>query len=56
MSPSLRREWIEILCCQGSLRLASPSPSLRREWIEITGYAAESPKCQGVSLLAEGVD
>ena len=35
-SPSMRREWIEIvgLCCALSAS-GSPSPSMRREWIEI---------------------
>ena len=35
-SPSMRREWIEMLMlCLSDLRLASPS--MRREWIEMVG-------------------
>ena len=34
MSPSMRREWIEIVGLQ-SLFFHHGSPSMRREWIEI---------------------
>ena len=55
MSPSMRREWIEILSAEILLAYSMRSPSMRREWIEIPplynintdGY---------VSLHAEGVD
>ncbi len=53
-SPSMRREWIEILKKYISNQ-ADESPSMRREWIEITMREfAESMKL--VSLHAEGVD
>ena len=35
MSPSMRREWIEIFA-RCSLSSSCPSPSMRREWIEIS--------------------
>ena len=34
MSPSMRREWIEMLCLRPS-NMGTVSPSMRREWIEI---------------------
>ena len=34
MSPSMRREWIEMLCRRPS-KMGTVSPSMRREWIEI---------------------
>ena len=34
MSPSMRREWIEMLCLRPS-KMGTVSPSMRREWIEI---------------------
>ena len=54
MSPSTRREWIEI----AGIRLSSSrsrSPSTRREWIEIGGAARHHPGGH-VSLHTEGVD
>ena len=55
MSPSMRREWIEM--SKGAIheQKYKMSPSMRREWIEMssTGLALSTPK---VSLHAEGVD
>ncbi len=34
-SPSIRREWIEILQLYGILAVRKRSPSIRREWIEM---------------------
>ena len=34
MSPSMRREWIEIILCADPYFKAA-SPSMRREWIEM---------------------
>ena len=54
MSPSMRREWIEILCLLN--RLIHPeSPSMRREWIEIAIMPIVL-LAEMVSLHAEGVD
>ena len=54
MSPSMRREWIEMayleLLCD-----TEKSPSMRREWIEIL-YLCCCAGGEGVSLHAEGVD
>ena len=53
-SPSMRREWIEILCLLN--RLIHPeSPSMRREWIEIAIMPIVL-LAEMVSLHAEGVD
>ena len=35
MSPSMRREWIEIIS-RKPLQKSMKSPSMRREWIEIS--------------------
>ena len=54
-SPSMRREWIEMISWQFQSAGISQSPSMRREWIEITLTC----RCTGVgvvSLHAEGVD
>ena len=53
-SPSMRREWIEILAKTLQLNGAS-SPSMRREWIEII-IECFFQKSIVVSLHAEGVD
>ena len=37
MSPSTRREWIEIIHSVIELLIRRKSPSTRREWIEIAG-------------------
>ena len=55
MSPSMRREWIEMFHFRNDTSGGFPSPSMRREWIEMAvtaRYQATSP----VSLHAEGVD
>ena len=53
-SPSMRREWIEMLKMT-NLQLIHKSPSMRREWIEI--YAGNvTAETSAVSLHAEGVD
>ena len=54
MSPSMRREWIEIEKCARAYEKAE-SPSMRREWIEITTKLLAKEK-SAVSLHAEGVD
>ena len=54
MSPSMRREWIEISVLSIPILLPK-SPSMRREWIEIHGLFVDSFTL-GVSLHAEGVD
>ena len=53
-SPSMRREWIEILLAIPYIPWTG-SPSMRREWIEMlyTPISSNAPK---VSLHAEGVD
>ena len=35
MSPSMRREWIEMIGRDTLDRIATMSPSMRREWIEM---------------------
>ena len=54
MSPSMRREWIEIHMLW-NLRRNDTSPSMRREWIEIY-LDSLSVGTISVSLHAEGVD
>ena len=54
MSPSMRREWIEMLCLRPS-KMGTVSPSMRREWIEIL-HDFSIPRSREVSLHAEGVD
>ena len=55
MSPSLGREWIEIMLSPAVLKSDLRSPSLGREWIEIpTRTVCRSDDV--VSLLGEGVD
>ena len=53
-SPSMRREWIEILDIASKGRLCL-SPSMRREWIEICP-GGSTRQLSAVSLHAEGVD
>ena len=55
MSPSMRREWIEILQLYSVLTIRQGSPSMRREWIEMD-KAGEAWQKNNVSLHAEGVD
>ena len=54
LSPSMRREWIEIFLGSG-LFPNLWSPSMRREWIEMCDAAKASEETY-VSLHAEGVD
>ena len=54
MSPSMRREWIEMTIWRNQIR-NTWSPSMRREWIEIF-LICGSPIRIPVSLHAEGVD
>ena len=54
LSPSMRREWIE-MCAAIMYAHSYLSPSMRREWIEMDrrrGKRSHRP----VSLHAEGVD
>ena len=53
MSPSMRREWIEMLCLRPS-KMGTVSPSMRREWIEIAQPGRRGSAA--FSLHAEGVD
>ena len=53
-SPSMRREWIEIVRSVHSTDLAL-SPSMRREWIEMI-LKKNGEEREIVSLHAEGVD
>ncbi len=54
MSPSTRREWIEIDSGKQSASIPL-SPSTRREWIEINRKFNADHR-SGVSLHTEGVD
>ena len=54
LSPSMRREWIEMLNFLKSIAIVM-SPSMRREWIEMGSYG-EIELVLWVSLHAEGVD
>ena len=55
LSPSMRREWIEIVSEKGLVTNDRRSPSMRREWIEI--YCTDTRLAHDlVSLHAEGVD
>ena len=65
-SPSMRREWIEMIASGASL-IGMASPSMRREWIEIRFFAVKSiiqtglPPCGGSGLksldgLAESIN
>ena len=54
MSPSMRREWIEIQFCRKIVKYYQ-SPSMRREWIEIQHQLVNYNE-NAVSLHAEGVD
>ena len=54
-SPSMRREWIEILRYARLSVSRSLSPSMRREWIEIFSHLMCRTSSK-VSLHAEGVD
>ena len=55
MSPSTRREWIEIYNINLHIVKIAVSPSTRREWIEIPLYIPiVHPR--SVSLHTEGVD
>ena len=55
-SPSMRREWIEMLHGNQSLTHSRRSPSMRREWIEICpkgekhGDIQSLPPCGGSGL------
>ena len=53
-SPSMRREWIEMLSSH-RFRLCHKSPSMRREWIEMAHKLKRMFHVK-VSLHAEGVD
>ena len=55
LSPSMRREWIEIPTHRRGWNSHGSSPSMRREWIEI-GFADGVLDGIKVSLHAEGVD
>ena len=55
MSPSMRREWIEMVVVTCVITVISMSPSMRREWIEIF-VRIPTRTTTAVSLHAEGVD
>ena len=56
MSPSMRREWIEMVVVTCVITVISMSPSMRREWIEISNEhdlhqtANSLPPCGGSGL------
>ena len=54
-SPSMRREWIEMIASGASL-IGMASPSMRREWIEMRCTKVKIEQGHKVSLHAEGVD
>ena len=54
LSPSMRREWIE-MSITSEIVTPFESPSMRREWIEIDHMDGVSLS-KVVSLHAEGVD
>ena len=55
MSPSVKREWIEIYPACGSC-YGIRSPSVKREWIEISLDKDINFRSHRVSLCKEGVD
>ena len=55
LSPSMRREWIEIRMPLIDGKFTFESPSMRREWIEIFCLRSKIER-NDVSLHAEGVD
>ena len=55
VSPSMRREWIEMRCGESG-KILRRSPSMRREWIEMYPQHPVYPDVVCVSLHAEGVD
>ncbi len=55
LSPSMRREWIEMVVVTCVITVISMSPSMRREWIEIF-VRIPTRTTTAVSLHAEGVD
>ena len=54
-SPSMRREWIEMITCANDFSVLIMSPSMRREWIEMHSRKVTDHAII-VSLHAEGVD
>ena len=48
MSPSMRREWIEMTLWLRLVRKNSKSPSMRREWIEIPIHIRRTIKYTGL--------
>ena len=56
LSPSMRREWIEMVVVTCVITVISMSPSMRREWIEISNEhdlhqtAKSLPPCGGSGL------
>ena len=56
LSPSMRREWIEMVVVTCVITVISMSPSMRREWIEISNEhdlhqtANSLPPCGGSGL------
>ena len=55
VSPSARREWIEIHAREIEI-YKQESPSARREWIEIPFKIIPGQRVPAVSLREEGVD
>ena len=54
-SPSVKREWIEIVSVGAAELSLQASPSVKREWIEMGCYIVLAEWKQ-VSLCKEGVD
>ena len=55
LSPSTRREWIEINL-RHERRIAERSPSTRREWIEIKSKKDDQPEAQSPSTRREWIE
>ena len=54
-SPSMRREWIEIVQCV-HMQPVYGSPSMRREWIEIAMLADETYTAESPSMRREWIE
>ena len=54
-SPSMRREWIEIIDNK-TFGMIERSPSMRREWIEIAIYHTVRHRCRSPSMRREWIE
>ena len=55
-SPSMRREWIEILDMVSTYFRMRTSPSMRREWIEIIGALCKLSNYMSPSMRREWIE